>query len=199
MRFIQVSLFSLLFFSFSTICLAQPKGQFKRKLRKYNLEFFIPAGYVNAPVLQNPNLPNEYTITKGGEDFEIRYEIAPLKKELKAYKKNLKNPTLKLIHPNFLWKTVIRSRISQLAEKQETSPELREFSEEAFNVEFVGDGGGICFLPLASETNLGYKYAIAMVIHRNFVADVYITFLGNDREKLEDYSLEAFRAMRFTK
>jgi hypothetical protein len=197
MKFLPFSLLSFFFIFLSTTNFAQPTGKFKKKLNKHNLEFFLPKGYVNAPIIQNPNLPNEFAITKGGEDFEIRYQIAPLKQELKAYKKNLKNPTVKLIHPNFLWKTGIRERISQLSLKAENPPELREFSEEAFNADFVGDGGGICFFPLSTDSNLGYKYAITMVIHRNFVADVYITFLGNDAEKLEEYSLEAFRAIRF--
>lgn len=199
MKLINAALLCLVFTFIATSTFAQPNGKFKRKLRKYGLEFYLPKEYVNVPLVQNPALPNEFAISKDGEDFEIRYEITPLKKELKAYKKNLKNPTLKLAHPNYLWKARINNRIATLSLKEEKAPQLREFSSEAFNEQFMGDGGGICFFPVALDSQLGYQYAITMVIHRNFEADVYITFLGNDREKLEELSLEAFKAMRFVR
>jgi hypothetical protein len=199
MKLIKTTIVSLLLVFLATTVTAQPNGTFKRKLRKYGLEFYMPKDYVNVPVVHNPTLPNEFAISKSGEDFEIRYHISPLKKELKAYKKNLKNPTLKLAHPNYLWKAGIHERINSLSLKEEKAPLFREFSSEAFNNEFIGDGGGICFFPVSLESQLGYKYAITMVIHRNFKADVYVTFLGNDRDKLEEYSLEAFKAMRFVK
>lgn len=197
MTFVSKIVLFLVFLLIVNVSMAQPNGAVKRKLRKNKLEFFMPQGFVYAPVVPNSLLPSDFAITKGGEQFEIRYQISPLKKDLKAYRKNLKNPTVKLIHPNYLWKTRIRELISTLALPQESAPEVREFSEEAFNAEFVGDGGGICFFPVSSEAKLGYSYAITMVIHRNFLADVYVTFLGNDREKLEELSLEAFRAVRF--
>lgn len=159
----------------------------------------MPGGFDNVPVIKNSNLPNEYAISNIKEEFEIRYEIRPLGKEIKTYKKNLKNPTLKLIHPNYLWKSEAKTRINSLATTNQKTPEFREFSEEAFVDNFVGDGGGICFLTLSESLSLEYQYAITMVVHRNFVADLYITFLGNDKGKLQDNSLKAFHAMRFLK
>ncbi len=170
---------------------------FKRKLKTYHVQFFIPKDFVIVPSLKHDDLPNEFTIAKSLEEFEIRYAIQPLKKDLKTYKKNLKNPTVRLIHPNFLWKSTLQARIKKLAISEFDTPNLREFSEEAFNEEFKGDAGGICFFTLSPESGIGYKYAIAMVIHRNFVADLHVTFLGNNEEKLQELSLEAFHAMGF--
>ncbi len=195
------SLFSTLLCLFigASISLAQPSGKFKSKLKKYNLEFFMPKGYDNVPIIKSDVLPNEFAISKIEADFEIRYEIRSLSKELKRYKKNLKNPTVKLVHPNYLWKSGITKQIFTLATKDAKTPKLREFSEEAFADGLIGDGGGVCFMQLAEENNLGYKYAITMVIHRNFVADLYVTFLGNDKEQLQENALVAFHAMRFAK
>lgn len=184
---------------FSATAWTQPSGKFKTKLKKHHIAFHMPPEFVNVPVIQHANLPSEYAIAKEGVDFEIRYQIHPLQRELKSYKKNLKNPTLKLAHPNYAWKRGLQNRVQNLASKDDSSTQVREFSDEAFTSDFIGDGGGISFFPIDVSVTLGYKYAIAMVIHRNFEADIYITFLGNERDSLEMNALLAFQAIRFVK
>lgn len=91
------------------------------------------------------------------------------------------------------------AQIKILSGNNEAHLKLREFEEEAFNEDFIGDAGGICFLDVSTEGNSEYKYAIVMAIHRNFQADVFVTFLGNDKEKLQENAILALHSMCFSK
>ena len=182
----------------STSLLSQLSGKTKKSIRSNDLEFFMPKGYVETTLNSNEALLYDFAISKGAEDFEIRYKIHSLKKELKAHKKNLKNPVERMVHPNFIWKMTLITQIKTLSGNDEAQLQMREFEEEAFSSEFIGDAGGICFLDVSNEINSDYKYAIVMAIHRNFKADVYVTFFGNDKENLQDNSIEAFHAIRFS-
>ena len=178
---------------------AQLNGKTKRKLKANHLEFYMPEGYAIAPTVEHPNLANDFSIAKEDEDFQIRYKVSPLKNELKTYKKLIKNPTKVVVHPNSIWKSAINGRVNLLCNKEEKIPDVRYFEDEAFNEDFIGDAGGLCFFEVSESSEIGYKYAITMVIHRNFIADVHITFLGNEKEKLQDNSLTVFHAMKFFK
>ena len=72
--------------------LSQLNGKTKKLIRTNDLAFTMPKGYVESPLNEIEAVSYNFAITKGAEEFEILYKIHPLKKELKAHKKNLKNP-----------------------------------------------------------------------------------------------------------
>tara|TARA_R110002049_G_scaffold2511_4_gene18392 strand:+ start:1332 stop:1616 length:285 start_codon:yes stop_codon:yes gene_type:complete len=79
----------------------------------------------------------------------------------------------------------------------ENVPEISNFPEEAVKREFGADYGGTSFFTMDSEFGKDYKYCMMIVIHKENIADVYISFLSNNREQFEEYLLKAFHSIRF--
>lgn len=194
------SLFLVSFFivisAFSTN--AQINSKFKRTLKKNNLELTVPEGFVEVTTLENKEMTYQFALKHGLDTFELRYTIYPLDDKIKEYKRNLKKPTQKLVHPNFYWETMYNEKIALISKV--AVPQARAISEDAVKDEFNADAGAITFFSIhPTSVNSEYKYCLMMVIHKNFESDVYISFFGNDRDKIETLALKAFHAIRFKK
>ncbi len=197
MKFLLIILYISSFCAYSIH--AQIDSKFKRTLKKNNLELFVPQGFAEISTLPNKEMDYQFALKYGVDTFEIRYTVYPLDKKIKEFKKNLKNPTEKQVHPNFYWEEMYNEKISILSNISKNEvPKPRLISDEAAKEEFNADAGAITFFPIATTSiNSEYKYCLMMVIHKNFESDVYISYFGNDRDKIETLALKAFHAIRF--
>jgi hypothetical protein len=163
---------------------SQINSKAKRTLKKNKLEFTIPQGFAEVSIVPNS---------------EMRYTIYPLDDKLKEFKKNIKKPTVKLVHPNFYWEEKYNENIRSLSKLEKAEvPAGRIISVDAVNKEFNADAGAVTYFTLKSEFfSPEYKYCLMMVLHKNFEADVYISFLGNDRDTIEILALKMFHSLRF--
>lgn len=188
----------LLFLSTFTVH-SQINSKAKRTLKKNKLELIVPLGFAEVTVVPNTEMDYDFALRHGLDTFEVRYSIYPLDDKLKEFKKNIKKPTVKLVHPNFYWEEKYNENIRNLSKLDKKDvPAARQISEDAMNDEFNADAGAVTFFQLQSTSfSPEYNYCLMMVLHKNFEADVYISFLGNDRDTIEILALKLFHALRF--
>jgi hypothetical protein len=178
---------------------SQINSKAKRTLKKNKLEFTIPQGFAEVSIVPNSEMDYDFALIHGLDTFEVRYTIYPLDDKLKEFKKNIKKPTVKLVHPNFYWEEKYNENIRSLSKLEKAEvPAGRIISVDAVNKEFNADAGAVTYFTLKSEFfSPEYKYCLMMVLHKNFEADVYISFLGNDRDTIEILALKMFHSLRF--
>jgi spermidine/putrescine-binding protein len=194
-RLLFIALLSFLSFSVHS----QINSKAKRTLKKNKIEFTIPQGFAEITVVPNTEMDYDFALRHGLDSFEVRYTIYPLADKLKEFKKNIKKPTVKLVHPNFYWEEKYNEYIRSISKLEKSQvPAGRQISETAMNEEFNADAGAVTYFALNSESySPEYKYCLMMVLHKNFEADVYVSFLGNDRDTIEILALKLFHALRF--
>jgi spermidine/putrescine-binding protein len=191
---------TILFISVSAVH-SQISSRAKKALKKNNLEFILLDGFAEVTVVPNNEMNYDFAFKHGLDTFEVRYTIYPLKSKLKEFKKNLKKPSIKMVHPNFYWEEKYNENIRNLSKLTNSEiPTSRRISEKAVNEEFNADAAALTYFTLQSVTfSPEYKYCLMMILHKNFETDVYISYLGNDRETIEVLALEMFHALRFEK
>lgn len=194
-KFLVVIFLFLLTFSMHS----QVSAKAKKLLKKNHLEFILPEGFAELTGVPNEEMDYDFAFQHGLDTFEVRYSIFPLGPKLKEFKRNLKNPAIKVIHPNFYWVEKYNENIRKLSKLDKSEvPIGRQISENAMNEEFNADAGAVTYFDIKSIYFAPeFDYCLMMVLHKNFEADVYISFLGNNRETIEIMALKMFHAIRF--
>jgi len=179
---------------------AKSQIEFARLLIENNLEFHFPDDFEEIPVKENPDMYYNYAMKLIGEEFEVRYTIMSLKKLLVDFEESKKDSAIMMLNPNDFHKSMVLAtilNISQLQMGKDPMPTISAFSTKAVKEEFGCEYGASAFFEVNSTFSEGYKYCTLIVLHKENVADVYITFLSKKKKAMTEFMLKAFYALRF--
>ena len=178
--------------------IAQEPSNFDELLSENQLEFKKPESFSETEVIENGDLFYDYALKYDLDSFEVRYSILPLHSLLEDYKKSLDDPKTTTLDPNKYHTSMFMANILNVSQSgMENMPSISDFPKEAVKKEFGADYGGTSFFKANSEFGQDYRYCLMMVIHKKDIADVYISFLSNNKERFEEYMLMAFHSIKF--
>ncbi len=181
-----------------TAIYAQTEKEFRKLLQENDLVFTMPANFTETGVKKNQELYYNYAIKYEKDTFEIRYTIFSLESLFENYEKSLIDSNVSALDPNKFHHSMFMTSILNIAQSGfESMPQTSAFPEEAVKTEFSADYGSTSFFIANSGFAEGYELCLLMVLHKEDVADVYVSFLGNNMEKFEEYMLMAFYSIRF--
>ena len=169
--------------------------QFQKNIEAYELEFTMPKGYRSVAIKENRDLSYDFAIKNEENTMEVRYSIFPLKSLVRKYKqsKNKKNEVM--VNPNNFYSTTMQTNILNMTGG--ALSKIGYFPERAVQREFNADIGGSSFFKFKSDFGKGYVYGQAIILHKENVADVIITYLSNDKKTHAELSMIAFYALVF--
>lgn len=188
----------VLFIIFSLGANAQSKSDFDKILKDNNLQFKAPAGYKETPVIENPDLAYNYAISVPKDSFEIRYTIFPLSDLISDYEDSISDSDITVVDPNKYHESMYMANIlniSQLGAGQ--MPDYKSLHAEMTDVVFGADYAATSLFQCKSAFAEGYKHCFFILIHKQNIADVYVSFLCNDEQKIEDEILKVFSSITF--
>ena len=169
-------------------------SEFKAMIDSAGLSFTMPEGYNETVVRKNGDLNYDFAIKNTKEDFEVRYSVWSLKPEMEEYRKcKLDSAHCLMINPNVIYSGRAQANLLNMTAGE--SMKIASFPPTAVKKEFNADNGGSAFFEFKCEFGKGYKYGQMIVLHKDNVADVIITYLSNDREKHPDLMMVAFHSL----
>ncbi|EQA45243.1 putative lipoprotein [Leptospira broomii serovar Hurstbridge str. 5399] len=146
----------------------------------------VPPKFEVVPVDSEVPFHYDYALKSAELEIEIRYKIISIPaymKEFEEFRKN--NPKAVLVPPkktDYLNQFILN--LQNLAGKSENIFSTKPFPEKAVKEEFGADWGSNSFLKLDLSYDKKYKFCSMTVLHKDNVADIYIMYLSNDKEKL---------------
>src|SRR5690606_38495887 len=151
----------------------------------YGLKFRMPEGYRSTPVRENPDLQYSFAIINDEKTMEVRYSIFPLAGLIAEYEKSKTDPNLTMVNPNNIHKTVMMTNGLNMTGGQMV--DIVDFPPQAVKREFNADYGGVGLVDQFNcEFGKGYKMAQFVLLHKDNVANVIITFLSHDKNTHSD-------------
>ena len=177
-----------------SIIFAQDKS-FLNLLDSAGLQFKLPENYQEIPTKENPDLYYCFAMKNKTADFEVRYSIWPMHESLKDYEACKSDPNCMMVHPNNIFKGIAEANVLNMTGGQDAA--IGSFPKEAVKKEFNADIGGSAFFEFNCTFGKGYKYGSMVILHKDDIADVIITFMSNDKSKHADLMLESFYALTF--
>ena len=186
----------------TTFCIltitAQDKLNFDKLISENHLVFVKPEKFIETKVFENEDLYYNYALKYELDSFEVRYTVFPLHSLLEDYKKSFDNPSTTTLDPNKYHTSMFMANILNVSKSgMGNMPGIADFPKEAVKKEFGADYGGTSFFMANSEFGKDYKYCMMMVLHKKDIADVYVSFLSNSKERFEEYMLIAFHSIKF--
>lgn len=160
-------------------------------LRESGLTLTTPAEFVSLDPQYHPTLPYEAAFESLNGNLQIRYSIRPLSR----IKIDYNDPHNAAPNPNHIFPLVFQSLISGLASTR-NSPSS-EFPPEQAQSEFNADWAAAATLDVTQEYGGGYSQALLVAIHKNALADAYISFLFNDFDKVRQEVQENLHNLKF--
>ena len=191
--------------SFSALVFGQSQ-KFKTLLEEGGLEFTIPEGFDTVATHKNPDMLYELALKSKTDSFEIRYAIRPLKKRIEAFEKMAADTAGGRVvfansHPNKSYKMVFMTVLINTSIQQNGGtpaiPRFGEFKPEAVKNEFNADWGATSGYPPRATFDSTYTNCMAVTLHKDDAADVYIFYLFNNKEILMKVMPAAFHAIKF--
>ena len=169
---------------------------FTDEIAAYGLQFKMPPGYKSTKVKKNPNLQYSFAIVNADQTMEVRYSIFPLAKMVAEYEKSKSDPNVVMVNPNNLYtSTMVTNGLNMTGGKKMV--DIVDFPKEAVRKEFNADYGGVALVEFDCEFGKGYKIGQFVLLHKDNVADVLITFMSNDQSTHSDLMDIAFHALTF--
>lgn len=169
--------------------------EFEKHIDTLDILFEMPENYKEAIVKSNRDLYYSFAIKNKREDFEVRYSIWSLKNALVEYERCKADPNCMSIHPNSVYKGRAQANVLNMTAGE--SMNYGNFPPLAVKKEFNADAGGSSFFEFNCKFGEGYKYGQMVVLHKDDVADVIITYLSNDKEKHPDLMNVPFHSLTF--
>ncbi len=189
----------LLLLAATVAAFAQSEKTFNELLDENELMFSKPADFKEVAVEQKGGLYYNYAMVYEKDTFEVRYTIFSIKPLLDDYEKKVNNPNIKnVLHPNDYYKSMFVANIINVGKfSPDKMPRPVPFPPEAAKNEFGTETGAFVFFPANSGFAEGYTYCFMLQLHKKDVADVYISFLGSDKEKFQNFSQLVFHSLKF--
>lgn len=169
--------------------------EFTAFIDSIGLKFTMPDNYKETPVIENGDLWYAFAIKSTREDFEVRYTVWSLKPTMQEFEDCKRDPNCKMAYPNNIHKGRAEANVLNMTAGR--GAQIGGFPPEAVKKEFNADVGGSAFFEFNCAFGKGYKYGHMVILHKNNVADVIITYLSNDKSKHSDLMLESFHALTF--
>ena len=187
-----------LFVCISTFANAQDTPDFIQLLVDNQLQFDMPEGFGETEIKENRDLYYNYAIKSENSSFEVRYTIFSLKPLLKEYEESLTDSTKTMLAPNSYHKSMYMANILNVSQAgMENMPGSTPFPSEAVKTEFGADYGATAFFPANSEFAKDHEFCMMILLHKDDVADVFISILANTPEEIEENLMTVFHACRF--
>lgn len=184
----------LAFFSF--IPLFSENLNFKDFANRENMIFVMPKDFTPVPVIKNKNVRYNYAIKHNRKKLEIRYALFSLKKRMLEYEKSKKDPKLTMTDPNKGF-TAFTYASCQNISGGKPFKGVRAFKPADVKKEFNADRGATIFLEPESEFGKGYKYILAVSLHKDSISDAFVFFLFDDIKKISTEMQKAFYALTY--
>lgn len=169
--------------------------EFSEMIDSIGLKFKMPENYNEAAVIDNGDLFYSFAMKNKNADFEVRYSIWSIKPQLTEYEKCKTTPGCTMVHPNKMFKGIAEANILNMTAGK--GADIGGFPKDAVKSEFNADIGGSSFFEFNCDFGKGYKYGQMVVLHKDDIADVIITFMSNDKSKHSDLMLESFHSLTF--
>jgi hypothetical protein len=171
-------------------------AEFKTMIDSIGLSFIMPEGYKETVVKESRDLNYDFAIKNTTEDFEVRYSIWSLKPTIEEYKKcKLDSTHCTMVNPNIIYSGRAMANVANMTAGE--SMDVTTFPPSAVKKEFNGDNGGSAFFEFKCEFGKGYKYGQMIVLHKDNVADVIITYLSNNKETHSGLMMVPFHSLTF--
>jgi hypothetical protein len=173
------------------------KSNFDALLDTCNLEFKTPDKFVEVTIKKNRDLSYQFAIKHSEKDYEIRYSIFPLYRLFPSKK----DSSVKIVNRNNFYKGLLYANILNLSGDPKVKIQIKYFQPEAVHNEFQADIGGVVTFPLHSEYGQGYSFCTMTFLHKDNVADIFITGLFNpiDKSELNELMMGSFNSLKFKK
>ena len=185
---------------FAIVTNAQTDKEFRKQLSENDLVFSMPDDFTETIVKENRDLYYNYAIKYDKDTFEVRYTIFSLKPVIKEFVDSKDDPNKSILDPNKYHSSMFLANILNVSQLgMDNVPQRSSFPLDAVNKEFGADFGATSFFQANSQFAEGYNFCLMIVLHKKDVADVYVSFLGNNQKKFEEYMLKAFHSLQFKK
>jgi len=162
-------------------------------LEEAGMEYTLPAGFKEAPVVYNEVLPYQYRVVSDDGTVEIRYTIFPLDRVEIDYD----DPHSSAPEPDHLFTLLFPGILTEISGwghyKSKDYP-----PDEALRL-FNADWAAVAVMEVIPEYSPDFRQALVVAMHRNGHADAYQIFLGNDRKHLGEVAIRVQSALRFKK
>lgn len=177
---------------------ARPPAEFASEMDRAHMVFSMPDSVTEVPVFANGQMHFEYAL-RTADSLEIRYSIHPLDSEVLAYKAFLAHPKpgQKEVDPNKLYKVIFQTVLMNVSQEMGKFRPVKEFDSAAVTNEFHADWGAFTPITPKGKFGEGYRYCLALAIHKNDLADAYVFFLANDPNKFRHWLPTFFYCLRF--
>jgi len=190
--------FSLLFICLLTALKSDNlPALFSNRLARAQMTFIPPENYVELPLIKNGQMHYEYALKNPNKNFEVRYAVMPLDSvfiQFESFKKNQK-PGDVLLSPNKLYEGSFGAIIANISGGQQ--PQIQLFPKDAIKNEYNADWGAFALCEVSGEFGKGYKYCMAVAIHKDDLGDAYYFYLTDNSSDFQNLLEPIFHAMKF--
>ena len=150
------------------------------------------------PFYANDDMDYYYAIKLKNDSFEVRYTIMSMKPLFERYIEMSKDSNAKCLHPNDYYKSMFTVNIMNISHLGlDEIPDISSATAEDAKSYFGADEVMTSTFSANSDFSKGYTNIYFIVIHKKDIADVYISFLSNDADKLAANVNKAIYSMKF--
>jgi hypothetical protein len=171
---------------------------FVQRLARAQIIFIRPENYVDTPLVKNGQMHYEYALKYPGKNFEVRYAVMPLDSvfiQFEAMQKDQKSVGT-VLNPNKLYEGSFYAVMMNISNRGR-QPKIQAFPADAAKKEFNADWAGFGLCEAGGEFASGYKYCMAVAIHKDNLGDAYYFYLSNDAADFQTLLPPIFYAMKF--
>lgn len=176
---------------------AKKAENFTDILNAHRMIFSMPKDFIQAKVIENDDVIYQNAIKSKKNKLEIRYSVFSLKEQIKEYEewKNSKEKNGVRTDPNNGHQLFTLAVVENIAGSE--NPKGTKFPDESVKNEFGANWGASFFVECKSGFGKGYKYAMITALHKDSVANAYITYLFDDYKTVQAEIVNVFYSMKF--
>lgn len=181
-----------------TVLPAVSADSFARRANALGLVFRMNNSLVACPVKDTLGLEYAFAMSANrmlGTDYEIRYSVWPLREAAAAYDSCKKTPGCTMRDPNTLCRERAAAMIQTMSGDKESEiiPDTAQGASKAYNA----DESGQKTFKLSTDFTFSYLYGHVRYLHKENVADIVITELGNNPQQYVQLMLWAMYGLTF--
>jgi hypothetical protein len=170
---------------------------FTNRLARAQIVFTQPDKYASTPIRKNTQMHYEYALKHADRNFEVRYAVIPLDSviiQFDSLKKD-KNQGV-FLEPNKLYTGAFFAIMSNISNRIRQS-KIDAYPSDAARNEFNADWATFGLCEVDGEFGKGYKYCMAVAIHKDNLGDAYYFYLTDDKSDFQNLLPPIFYAMKF--